>query len=256
MGLNSPPQPVRTAFTDEQFAQPYPDGAQHQYWYVARNKIIARRLGALLPPRGQGGQDVVLEIGCGRGIVVDYLRKRGWNVLGCELGRPSPILPEVAPHLTFGTEAFQLPVQLRDAVKCLLLLDLLEHLAEPGAFLDSCRAKFPSCEFVFATLPARMELWSNYDEYYGHFRRYSAGSARALFAAQALQVLDCGYFFHLLYIPALVLRCLRLKRSLVIRAPRRPGWHAALGACFDMEERLLPSCVPGTSLYLAARMRS
>lgn len=247
--MSSPPLPARTAFTDEQFAQPYPDGAQHQYWYAARNRIIARRLGALM----RRGQDVVLEIGCGRGIVVEHLRKLGWNALGCDPGQPRPISPEVAPHLSVGTDAFELPVQLRDAVRCVLMLDVLEHLAEPGAFLRGCREKFPSCEVVFATLPARMELWSNYDKYYGHFRRYSIKSARALFAEQAFQIVDCGYFFHLLYVPALLLRCMRLKRSLVIEAPRRRGLHAALGAWFDAEERLLPSFLLGTSLYLAAR---
>ena len=245
------PGPARDAFTEEQFASSYPDGIQRHYWQVARSRVIARRLRRYLPPNGG---EVVLDVGCGRGIEVENLRRMGWNALGCDLGRPAPISAAVAPYLTAEADAFQLPDQLRHSVKCVLMLDLLEHLAAPGEFLALCRERFPACELVFITVPARMEVWSNYDKLYGHARRYSLATARALFPPAAFQVVDCGYFFHLLYGAALALACLRIQREVVVKPPARPALHACLGACFSFEERIVPACVPGSSLYLVARI--
>src|SRR5207253_376768 len=91
-------------------------------------------------------------------------------------------------------------------VTTLLLLDVLEHLESPAAFLDECLARFPRCRRVLITLPGRMELWSNYDTYYGHFLRYDRRTAARLLPAGGWQMRGCGYFFHGLYCPGLLLK--------------------------------------------------
>jgi SAM-dependent methyltransferase len=248
--MASPDAPAHSAFTAEQFAQAYADGVQDHYWYKARNRIIARQLAQDVPPADAGA---VLDIGCGRGITVEYLRAAGWNALGCDLGNPAPITPAAAPYVMAQSDAFQLPAQLRHSVRCILLLDVLEHLEDPNAFLARCCAEFPACEYVLVSLPARQELWSNYDEHYGHVRRYTLASAAALLAHGSLAALRSGYFFHLLYVPAVLLRAFRMKRNLCIKPPASRLLHRLLAACFAVEERIAPSCVPGTSLYLMLR---
>ncbi len=242
---------LRTSFIAEQFANIYPDGIQHHYWHRARNQIIVRRLGAYFKP---SEQDVLLDIGCGRGITIEHFRKHGCNAKGCDLGKPAPISPEIGPHITVEANAFELPASVRQSVRCLTMLDVLEHFQEPREFLAKCLDAFPACEYVFVTLPARMEIWSNYDEYNGHFRRYGRSSARAMFDRPEFEVLDSGYFFHLLYVPALLMRCLHIRRSIVIAAPKSLAPQSLLTFYFNTEERLIPSFLPGSSIYLVARI--
>jgi hypothetical protein len=131
----------------------------------------------------------------------------------------------------------------------LLLMDVLEHLPAPAAFLAQCRRAFPAAKHVFVTLPARMEIWSSYDEYYGHQRRYALDDLPALVAETDLQVLGSGYFFHALYAAARVVSLGTKKRSHVVAAPRLRFAHALLGRLFVAEEALLPASAPGSSLY-------
>src|ERR1051325_3501464 len=74
---------ARTAFTDEQYANPYPPGIERSYWHRARNRILLRRLAPVLAPRAR-----ILDIGCGPGIVVDHLRREGLDCAGVDLGTP------------------------------------------------------------------------------------------------------------------------------------------------------------------------
>jgi SAM-dependent methyltransferase len=235
---------ARTAFTDEQYANPYPPGIEHSYWHRARNRILLRRLAPVLAPGAR-----LLDIGCGPGIVVDHLRRAGLDCAGVDLGTPPPATAEVAPHLRLGVSAFELPAAEREGISALLLMDVLEHLPEPAAFLAECRRAFPAAKHVFVTLPARMEIWSSYDEYYGHYRRYALEDLPALVAETDLRVVRSGYFFHALYAAARVVSLATKKRSHVVTAPRLRLAHALLGRLFEAEEALVPAGAPGSSLY-------
>jgi len=248
------PSTTASAFTAEQYAHPYPDGIQEHYWTFARNRIVARRLEQVLGPARSGR---VLDIGCGRGITVDYLRQQGFDAWGCEVARPEPITRAVEPYLHLETDAFTLDDATRGSVGTILLLDVLEHLEDPTAFLLECRDRFTACTNVLVTLPARMELWSNYDEYYGHFKRFDRQSLDAMVPRDAFEVVRLNYFFRLLYPPARLLSALRRPRTTEVSAPE-PGrrWmHHLIGRVFDLEERVLPGKLAGTSLLAVLRVR-
>jgi SAM-dependent methyltransferase len=239
----SPAEPP-TAFTDQQYADPYPPGIEHGYWHQARNRILVRRL---LPVVGREAR--ILDIGCGPGIVVDHLRRAGLECAGVDLGAPPPATAEVAPHLTLSASAFDLPAATRAAVTVLLLMDVLEHLPAPADFLAECRRAFPAAKHVFVTLPARMEIWSSYDEHYGHYKRYTLEEVPSLLARTDLRVVESGYFFHALYAAARVLAVGTKKRSHVVKAPRLRLPQTLLARLFVAEQALLPSTAPGSSLY-------
>jgi SAM-dependent methyltransferase len=238
-----------SVFRADQFEDCMPDGMDDHYWHRARNRVIARHL-ADLPGIHDG---VVLEVGCGRGIVVQHLIRRGYRVVGVELGRPVPISAEVAPHLHLGVDAFALPERLRADVRMVLLLDVLEHLDDPRAFLAQLGARFARLGHVFVTLPARQELWSNYDEHYGHKLRFDHSSLAELVTASGLDLADYGYFFHALYPPARAMAGLNRQRAITVHAPSGAARaaHALVGAVLALEERLLPRRIRGTSLWAA-----
>jgi SAM-dependent methyltransferase len=242
-----------TAFNAEQFANPYPDGIQYHYWNLARNALILRTLQQqLADPTG-----LVFDVGCGRGITIEYLRRHGINAIGADIGSPDPIMTDVAPYLYLGQDAMTLPMALRRQVRALLLLDVLEHLPSPAAFVSSLGGAFEACRDIVITVPARQELWSNYDEFYGHFQRFDLKSAAMLAPRQMFEVTSSRYAFRLLYPPALALAVTKTGRSISIAAPSPASQplHRIVAKYFQLESTLLPRWVGGTSLLLTLRRR-
>lgn len=229
--------------TSEQYAAALPKGIGQNYWHVARNRILWKVLRPTLRP-----SSCVLDVGCGPGIVVDFLRRRGVDCYGTDLGVPEPETAEVAPFLYLGQDAFTLDVSFRERVDIVLLMDVLEHLPEPERFLEQTLEAFPQLHTLHVTVPARMEIWSNYDEYYGHYRRYTLESLAELAARTGLHVKESSYAFHGLYAAARALKLVSSRRSTTIAAPSLPFAHQLLGAAFEVEHRVLPRALPGSSI--------
>jgi hypothetical protein len=140
----------------------------------------------------------------------------------------------------------------------MMLLDVLEHVPQPAAFVTLLANAFPHCQHVLITVPARQELWSNYDRYYGHYRRYDLSSGPRLFPSELFELMSARYAFRLLYAPALLLAKLRLDRSVSIAAPSpltRPI-HRALAGYFRLESVVVSRRAVGTSLILTLKRRA
>lgn len=242
---------ARTEFDRDQYDEAYPPGIERSWWSRARNTMIGRAFRRHVPRTAR-----VLEVGCGTGIVTAYLRSLGWEVTGVELGRPARGLHAVE-HLLLGTDVFDIPAEKRSACTVLALFDVLEHLEDPAAFLRRLLEHYPNADMVVVTVPARQELWTSFDEHYGHHRRYDRSMMRDLFAAAGLQPVSVRYFFHALY-PAIALNNLLRGRERNIRfAAPAPGLssaiNAGMAACFATEASLIPGAVPGSSIIAIAR---
>ena len=101
----------------------------------------------------------------------------------------------------------------------IILGDVIEHLPDPAAFLKSLSRAFPNLKGFIIVVPARKELWSDYDEYYGHFRRNDLALARNTIATAGLTTIDAQYLFRLLYLPARLLLAMKGGRTTKIKAP-------------------------------------
>jgi hypothetical protein len=66
----------------------------------------------------------------------------------------SPSLPTSGSDTTFDSLHFG----------AILLRDVVEHIEDAGTFLRDLLRAFPNARHVLIAVPARMELWSNYDE--------------------------------------------------------------------------------------------
>jgi SAM-dependent methyltransferase len=233
------------AFDATQFDICYPPGIGSHYWHLARNAIIAGELRRLVGPGS-----VLLDVGCGRGAVLASLRERGFDCHGVEPAKVT-IDPAIAPFVTTGREAGELDEDQRRRFDTLLLFDVLEHLADPEAFLARLASDFPRAERLLVTVPARTELRTGFDDFYGHLRRYDRPLLRAQAAAAGWRPLRCRYFFRLLYVPIYVVRQLGRQRSVAISpplsAPRRLA-HRAIAALCVAEQALLPGWVGGASI--------
>ena len=239
---------VPTEFDPGELDSAYPPGIERHFWTAARGKLIAARLRGL--PE-QGGR--IMEIGCGRGIVVGDLRRRGLDCYGLELA-PSPVPATLAPFVSTGTDARDAAESVRLAVRTILLLDVIEHLPDPVEFLTGILASYPRAEHLLITVPARQELWSNYDEFYRHHRRYDTQML-----AETLRAAHCrpewiGYAFHLLY-PAMRFAKAR-GRTTKLQAPTgfAAALHAVLAQALFLESMLLPRGIYGTSVLGLAKI--
>lgn len=234
----------QTAFNQSQFDAIYPQGIERHYWNSARNQIIYRWL---LQCGGESGP--MLEIGCGRGIVVEYLRARGLDCFGVEAASIAP-LASVGAFVKTGITHASLNATFRQSIDTILLFDVIEHIPNEVAFINSIRATFPNLKRVIVTVPARMELWSNYDEYNGHFRRYSIQTLTQLSDKLHISSPKISYFFHSLYMPARLLLLRSKLRDTHITAPH--GWrilaHNLLAKFFLIDFLCMPARIPGTSL--------
>jgi SAM-dependent methyltransferase len=244
-----------TEFSDDQYSQAYADGMDSYFWTIARNRIIERHVRGSLD-RSAGAAPVVLDIGCGTGIVVDHLRKAGINCLGVELGRPT-VLATVRDFVKTGSSALETDAD-RAVCRVILLLDVLEHIEHPDAFLRSLLEKYRLAEHIIVTVPARQELWSNYDEHYGHFLRYDKPAMRELAEKCGLQIKELKYLFAGLY-PVILMQRLIGGRSLEPRPPKgvlERTFHTLAALGFRLEERLPGvGSIPGSSLLAVLNVR-
>ena len=239
-----------TTFDAAHYDRGYPDGVERHYWHRARNAVLA----AALEREGLRGAPL-LEIGCGRGLVTQALRDAGFDCRGVELAQAAVPPVRVAPFVRTGIAFQDLPEVERGAVRGALLLDVLEHVDKPVDFLSQIRAALPRCERLVVTVPARRELWSQWDEFYGHRCRYDRTSLRRELDAAGYCVRSCRYFFHGLYPVALAINLVGATRSTEIVAPPESILHRAVGRWFAAESAPLLGFLPGTSLLAVASCR-
>jgi hypothetical protein len=121
------------------------------------------------------------------------------------------------------------------------LFDVLEHIENDRAYLQSLTPYLKGGGRIYLTTPAFQWLWSSNDVRSGHYRRYTLQALRDVLGAAGLRVEYATYIFWCLPLPLLLFRALRSNNS-QSRARRQ---HSAGGpllrrlaeACFAFEIR-------------------
>lgn len=228
---------AETHFSTDQRRLAYPAGYQLHYWHVAKRRVLDQLLKQFEP-------GPILDLGCGDGAYVRHLRDIGHEAYGVDKG-----LADESKFL-FDGDLAAVPRSIAGSINTALLSDVLEHVEDQRGFLRACLEALPALRRMVLTVPARSELWSDYDRFYGHYRRYSLADLEGAIGGEGIRVVQSGYFFHLLYLPALLL-ARREARSLAIRAPGAGSslLHRFLGWMLAAESRWLPGALPGTSAF-------
>lgn len=146
--------------------------------------------------------------------------------------------------------------ELREAYDAILLFDVIEHIEDHRAFLDSALFHLKPGGSLIINVPAQMSLFSAYDRAAGHVRRYAAGELTALVEASGLQTTAWTYWGRPM-LPLLKIRKRRLEKMTddaeIVRdgfASRGALGNAALLALSRCER--IPQHKTGTSLMLIA----
>lgn len=199
----------------EAYSRIYADLWRRHWWWRARHELVMRTVARLcqvdtLSPSTRQ----IFDIGCAGGVGFDDLSRYG-TVAGLE---PDPTLVDACPPWRAQIEpvAFDsayVPARQYDLV---LMLDVLEHLADDSAALSHLQRLLKPGGYAILTVPALQALWSVHDVINRHYRRYNKRGLRHLLVASGFHLHELQYGF----VWSLGLFALR---TLFLGTTQRPG---------------------------------
>lgn len=120
--------------------------------FAALHWLAAAR-GALVPPAERPGA-VLVDLGCGAGLLAPHVAGKGYHHVGVDLGAPA--LAEAARHGVTAVLGDVLSVPLADGCADVVSAgEILEHVADlPKAVAEACRLLRPGGLLVIDTIAA------------------------------------------------------------------------------------------------------
>lgn len=189
---------------DDENAQILMTRDSEHWWFRSKASLVAWALKRWARP--QDARSWLVDVGGGSGGVT---RMIGWNPDRTLLVEGAPLLVRAARerHGLLGVSglAQRLPVA-PASVSVVCLLDVIEHLHDPGpALREASRILEPGGRLV-VTVPAHPGLWSRADEFLGHRRRYTVRMVRRELAAIGYRPLFVSHVFGWLFVPVWLVR--------------------------------------------------
>ena len=91
----------------------------------------------------------------------------------------------------------------------IVMMDVLEHIEDDSGFLADVGRRGAGQNYFFVTVPAFDSLWSNHDEFLGHYRRYSRPGLVNLLLHKGFSVDQAYYVYASIFPVVYLLRKLR-----------------------------------------------
>ena len=184
---------------------------ESSFWFAHRNHMIEKLI------QRHGLTESFLEVGSGSGVVAAYLAEQGIPVGAVEPIASGAIrAAERGVTVSFCGDLASLDLP-ANSVPAVGMFDVIEHIDEPRDLLAEANRILRPGGSLLVTVPAHQWLWSDFDEWNGHFRRYSKRQLHDELATAGFEVVENSYFFLPLLLPAalsrLVLSRLRPTRS-------------------------------------------
>ena len=153
------------------------------WWFTARRHILLELASHLVPDGG-----TVLDVGCGTGGNISAFSDQ-YRRVGVD---PTPEAIAIARARNPGIEFVcgMAPEDVSDVVSAadlVLLTDVLEHVEEDKALLESLANCMKEGSHFLITVPADPRLWSPHDTAHHHFRRYTKETLLGVWDDQPLE---------------------------------------------------------------------
>jgi len=172
------------------------------WWFINKRRMVRRLLAQHQPERG-----TLLEVGCGGGLLSSRLQEEGWRVISSDLFPDAARFARahgVAHALAFNAAAGWPFVAA--SVDAVIMLDVLEHVQDDLTCLREAWRVLQPGGVLLITVPAYPFLYSAWDEYNGHFRRYTARSLARAARASGFEIDRNTYWNAVSLPPAFLLR--------------------------------------------------
>lgn len=170
------------------------------HWYYTSKACALGRMLANLSFRR------VLDIGAGSGYFSQYLLRNSAAESACCV---DPNYAVERDERSNGKELLFRKSSGSVDADLVLLMDVLEHVADDHALLAEYVAKAPSGSLFFISVPAFAMLWSGHDVFLGHYRRYTLTQLETVVKKSGLQILQGNYYFLAVFPAAASLRLLQ-----------------------------------------------
>lgn len=212
-------------------------------WELSRADFIMNEIIKIRPRR-------VIDVGSGDG----YLGKLIENRLGIEVHYID---------VNFTQDQLKLPrhyLRIEDlraeANDLLLLADVLEHVEMPELFLKNLCSHTMSGNGILITVPAFQNLYSNHDNFLGHYRRYDK-KLLLEHTQTSIHPFRLRYFFFLPYLirSLQVLIGTTVKTSAVSEWKYGPRNLVTILSKWVLKLDLMFSFLPGLSLLCVGRIK-
>lgn len=170
------------------------------FWFIGRNYILNNFVRQFY--QSTVGKSF-LEVGCGTGFVLAAMEKLGFTVTGIDMHLGA------LRHASKRTNASLIHTDLEhyknykqfDVVG---VFDVVEHVKNDTRFIRQCRKLLIEQGTLLLTVPAGMELWSDFDILSGHKRRYTKTSLLRLLESNGFKVTFISYFGFFQYLPHII----------------------------------------------------
>jgi SAM-dependent methyltransferase len=172
------------------------DIEERHWWFVARRRILREVVATILPP---SRQTTIVDVGCGTGANLAALAD-DYHCVGIDTSSEAIRLASER----FGQarflcgKAFDMP-QILESANLIMLNDVLEHVQDDfRMFAELLSCANPGCHFLI-TVPADMNLWSEHDRSFGHYRRYSKQRLEQVWYGLPVHAMFVSHFNARLY---------------------------------------------------------
>lgn len=172
------------------------------WWFVNRRDIVQSLLDTHYPQKGS-----LLEVGCGGGFFSSTLQKEGWNVTSADIHPTAArFAREQGVPKALAFDANGLWPLANNVADAFIMLDVLEHIEQPIEALQEAYRILTPGGIGILTVPAYQFLFSAWDEYNHHYRRYTTSTMRKSAQEAGFQIERLTYWNIMTLAPAIAVR--------------------------------------------------
>lgn len=208
------------------------------WWHAAKRELACALLQDAVPHGGR-----VLEGGFGSAGNLREFQRLGYETSGFDCMPEAVLHAQQSGLRNVSCQDLEKPWPVESAsLASVLLLDVIEHLAEPVTALGEAARCLQPGGSVIVTVPAYPWMYGPWDRALGHYRRYTRSLLKTHAEQAGLKVRRLTYW-NSFTLPAAV--ATRLYQKLFPREsgaefPRVPGWlNSLLKTCARVERKLL-----------------
>lgn len=178
------------------------------FWFAHRAQCITEAA-KNFPPSGE-----IYDIGGGNGHVARALEGQGFKTVLVEPGIQGVLNARQRGLKRLICSTFESAGFPQNSLPAVGLFDVLEHIRQDGTFLTALHKGLTAGGLIYLTVPAYGILWSQEDDYAGHFRRYTLGSLHTVARESGFKTLYATCIFSFLPAAIFLLRSLSYRFNL------------------------------------------
>lgn len=180
----------------------------NSFWFRHRNNCISESV------KKYSKDKVFFDIGGGNGFVSMGLNKSGIETVVVEPGIQGCVNAKSRGLENILCATLQDADFNKESIESAGLFDVVEHIEDDVEFLRILSEYLKKGAKLYITVPSFNWLWSNEDNFAGHYRRYTLKSMKKVLEKAGYEIEYSTYIFSILPLPVMLFRCLPYRLGL------------------------------------------